>query len=86
MAETDEWLEDDYDYEDAPDGDDCLCEQAELDVIEGRGWCPFCGRAWWLSSDEIKAELRFMAEYAESVADEMASPPPVARSDETQER
>jgi DNA-binding NarL/FixJ family response regulator len=44
--------EDDY----VEPGDDCLCEDAQIDLIEGRGRCPRCTRAWWLTDAEIKAE------------------------------
>lgn len=69
-----DWTQDDIDadmFRDEPD--DCLCEFADLDVLEGRGHCPTCGRTWYLTADEIAAEMRFQAEYGEAVEKEMAA-------------
>jgi hypothetical protein len=56
-----EWDED-YVAED----DDCLCEYADKDILSGRAHCSSCGRAWWMTTEQIQSELRFHAEYAEA--------------------
>jgi ribosomal protein S27AE len=62
----DDWDEEDYDHDKA----DCLCEDADMDLIEGHAVCPRCGRSWMMSSEEIKRELQFQAEYFETMAAE----------------
>ncbi len=52
--------------------DDCDCQFADVDILEGRGHCPECGRTWYLTADEMRAELTHQAEYAEAVEDEVA--------------
>ena len=80
---SDVWDCDDWDTGNAPDDapeDACDHDQADIDILIGRGSC-HCGHTWWLSSEEIQAELRFMAEYAEHVAEEMSAPPASAHQE-----
>src|SRR5438046_2764455 len=77
MSET--WADDDFELYDPIDRADYECdhEHADIDILSGHAACP-CGYTWWLSADEIAAELRFMAEYAEHVAEEAATAPPAS--------
>lgn len=49
-------------YEDYEE-DDCDHENFDGDILTGRAMCYRCGHAWWMSSDEMKAEMRFQCEY-----------------------
>lgn len=53
--------------------DDCDCQYADVDILEGRGHCPMCGRTWYLTTDELLAELKYQVEYSQAVEDEMAT-------------
>ena len=46
----------DDDYDNDPDP----CEHLEYDVdcLTGRAYCPQCGEAWWLTSDELRRAKR----------------------------
>lgn len=50
-------------YEEYPA--DCDCAYYDTDLLEGSAWCPQCGRRWWLSADDIEAEIAFQASYFE---------------------
>lgn len=65
--EYDLYDDDDFDYR---DDDFCDCEEYDADPIEGRAMCLRCGRSWWLTDEQMKAELRFQAEYAEQMQEE----------------
>ncbi len=49
---------DDYDPE-----IDCNHEHYEIDVCTGRAECDYCSKSWYLSIDEIDAELDRQANY-----------------------
>lgn len=70
-----EWTQEDIDNDvfrcEVPD--DCDCQFADVDILEGRGHCPICGRTWYLTGDELRAELSYQAQYSQAVEDEMAS-------------
>ena len=68
------WTQDEIDDElFCDEADDCDCVHADIDVLEGRGHCPMCGRSWYLTTDELRAELAYQAEYGQSIEDEMAA-------------
>lgn len=69
----DEWTQEDIDDEMFcdEDPDDCDCVYADIDLLEGRGHCPCCGRTWYLSTAELLSELGRDAEYQQALADEM---------------
>lgn len=63
-------FDDDPDYdEDWDPADDCDHLEATIDTLEGRAVC-HCGHSWWLSDEELRAELKFQAEAAEAYAAE----------------
>ena len=69
------WTQDDID-EDMfryDDPEDCDCQFADIDIFVGRAHCPMCGATWYLTDDELRAELAYQAEYAQAVEDEMAA-------------
>jgi hypothetical protein len=51
--------------------DDCDCVDADMDLLEGRAHCHICGRSWYLTKDELLAELGYQAEQQELIAEEM---------------
>jgi len=55
----------DDNYDDIPD--DCLHEEADIDILTGRALCHVCGHAWWASDAEIEAQATHEREYAEAV-------------------
>lgn len=65
MGEVDDEADDPYwDY----DADDpCDHESHDVDILTGRAHCFRCGEAWWLTSDELKAELRINAMLCEAI-------------------
>lgn len=67
-----EWTQDEIDEEMAQsdDPEDCDCVHADYDLLEGRAHCPMCGRSWYLTDDELRAELRLQAEMGELIDDE----------------
>lgn len=60
---------DDY-YDDDPDEDCCEHEDYEADVLTGRAFCYRCGHTWWQTSEELAAESRRQAAYAQWIADQ----------------
>lgn len=63
------------------DEDDCDHQFADIDILEGRGHCPFCGHTWYLSCEEIQAEAQHQAEYAQAVEDEMSADQQIAQEE-----
>ncbi len=57
----DPWIEHEVDR------DPCEHDEQYIDrdILTGRAHCSLCGEAWWMSRNEIDAEARFQAEYAE---------------------
>jgi hypothetical protein len=68
----DDWDEDEI-YDGYDDPADCDHQFADVDILEGRGHCPFCGHTWYLTGDELRAELQIHAETSELIADEAAA-------------
>lgn len=64
----------DYFYD--VDDHDATCdhEDYEVDILTGRASCWRCGETWWLSSDELKEELRLAAELAASFDEHVSKP------------
>lgn len=56
------WGYDDYDTE-----RDCEHESYEIDVCTGRAECDCCSHSWYLTSEEIDAELDRQARYYEDM-------------------
>lgn len=52
---------DDYDDYDAEI--ECCHEHYEIDVCTGRAECDYCDKSWYLSAEEIDAELERQANY-----------------------
>ena len=52
------------------DDDPCDHQEYEADVLTGRAICNMCGHAWWLTTEELNAEHRRIAEYGEWAADQ----------------
>ena len=67
---------DDFDnlYDDYEDDEPCDHEECEVDIMTGRASCWRCGETWWLSSDELKEELRLAAELAASFDEHVSKP------------
>lgn len=67
-----EWDQEEIDQEASryEDPADCDHQFADLDLLEGRGHCPMCGHNWYLTADELRAELQTQAEVGELIADE----------------
>lgn len=67
----DQWkCTDPRDYDDYDDYDperDCEHEHYEIDVCTGRAECDYCSKSWYLSSEEIDAELDRQANYHEEM-------------------
>jgi hypothetical protein len=63
--------DDPEDYDDPTDYDPCDHDQYDVDILTGRAHCHRCGEAWWLTSDQLKEELKIQAEMYESHAAEM---------------
>lgn len=57
----------DYDpyYDDYDPRADCDHEEREIDVCTGRAECQSCGKSWYVSNDEVNAELDRQASYHE---------------------
>lgn len=55
-----------YDYDDYDPERDCEHEHYEIDVCTGRAECDSCPKSWYLSSEEIDAELYRQATYYEN--------------------
>lgn len=53
--------EDEYDDYDAER--DCMHEHYEIDVCTGRAECDYCPKSWYMSSEEIDAELERQTNY-----------------------
>lgn len=56
-------FEDDY-YDDGGE-DFCDCEEYDADLLEGRARCFRCGRSWWMTDEQITAEIRWQASMIE---------------------
>ena len=77
-------MSDNFDEEDYDDREPDPCERLEYDadILTGRAHCWSCGRAWWMSDAEFKAEAKFQADACEAMIQEMAAenektvPPP----------
>jgi hypothetical protein len=63
------YYDDDIDYDDYDDDYDsereCEHEHYEIDVCLGRAYCECCSHSWYLSGEEIDAELDRQARYHE---------------------
>jgi hypothetical protein len=55
------WCDDD-DYDPR---EDCDHEESEIDVCTGRAECPCCGKSWYVSREEVNAELDRQARWHE---------------------
>lgn len=53
----------DDDYDDYNPEQDCEHEHYEIDVCTGRAECVECSKSWYLSGEEIDAELDRQANY-----------------------
>lgn len=62
MLAMTEWTQDDIDDEMFRDPEPCDCQFTDIDILEGRGHCPECGRTWYLTADELRAERYGMLE------------------------
>lgn len=63
ISDDDDWHDpDDYDPE-----ADCEHEHYEIDVCTGRAECDYCSHSWYLTSEEIDAELDRQARYYEDM-------------------
>jgi hypothetical protein len=62
MWDDDPYYDEDYDPE-----RDCDHEQYEIDVCTGRAHCDYCPHSWYLTSEEIDAELDRQARYYEDI-------------------
>lgn len=61
----------DEDYYEGYDSQDfCDCSDYESD-FEGRATCYGCGRSWWLTPEQMDAELRWQSEYDEQMCREI---------------
>src|SRR5882724_3849369 len=60
----DDW---ELDYEEYDPERDCEHEHYEIDVCTGRAECDYCSKSWYLSSEEIDAELDRQANYHEEM-------------------
>jgi hypothetical protein len=65
-------MDEDYEDYDYDEDDPCDHDEYDVDILTGRAHCWRCGHAWWLSSQELRAELKFQCEAAEAYADEMS--------------
>lgn len=63
--------DDNYDpyWDDQDDDDPCDHESYDVDILTGRAHCFRCGEAWWLTSDQLKNELRLMAMACEDASE-----------------
>jgi hypothetical protein len=70
-----EWTQEDIDDEVASysDSEDCDCIEYDVDILEGRAHCFVCGRSWYLTGDQLRAELKCSAERDELIADEQSA-------------
>ena len=59
----------DPEYDDTPQ-DECEHSEYSIDVLTGRAECDQCPHGWWASSEQIAAESRRQAEYAEWEAEQ----------------
>ncbi len=50
-------------YEEYDNSEPCDHEDHEINILDGRAWCPRCGEAWNASSEELAAQFRHEAEY-----------------------
>lgn len=62
-------LPDDDEYDDYDADDLCDHEGHDVDILTGRAHCWRCGEAWWLTSKELKLELRLFAQQCEDRED-----------------
>lgn len=53
-----------YFDENAPE---CDCEDEDVDILTGRGFCPSCGRTRWLTSEQLQERQRLQAEHDEAM-------------------
>jgi hypothetical protein len=78
--------DDDYDDWEGyhADWDDELCDHPNLDVdvFAGTKHCGRCGYRGVATNAEIEAEIRFRADYEQSVAEEYARPTPASADGE----
>lgn len=62
----DEWkLRSPYDEYDEPEP--CDHEHYEIDICTGRAECDYCSKSWYLSAEEIDAELDRQANYQDEM-------------------
>ncbi|MGR4927233.1 hypothetical protein ACIPUD_10505 [Bradyrhizobium sp. CAR08] len=62
--------DDDYDYGHDDDYDaerDCEHEHYDIDVCTGRAECESCSKSWYLTSEEVDAELDRQANYQDAI-------------------
>jgi hypothetical protein len=50
--------------------DECDCQFADVDILEGRVHCPMCGNTYYMTADQLRAELANHAECMELIMDE----------------
>lgn len=54
------------DYDEDYDAErDCCHEHYEIDILTGRAECDYCSRSWYMSAEEIDAEIERQASYHE---------------------
>lgn len=63
MINAEEWDEPD-DFDDRDD-DPCDHDDRDIDILTGRWSCYRCGEAGWASNEQIDAEIKHQAAYAE---------------------
>lgn len=63
MGEPDDW-------EEPSEPEPCDCVDYDVDILTGRAHCYCCGRAWWLTSEELAREITAQAECYEAMAEE----------------
>lgn len=50
--------------------DECDCQFANVDILEGRVHCPMCGHTYYLTADQLRHELAVHADAAQALQDE----------------
>jgi hypothetical protein len=71
----------DYDEYCGEGRDPCERESHDIDILTGRALCLSCGHAWWLTSEELRAELAWHAQQCQSISGE-SEPKPSGSSKE----
>jgi hypothetical protein len=69
---TPDWDDaEDWDDDRNPDLDDCIHEDADVDILTGEMTCHRCGFHKYLTGDEIRREAEIQAEMMEAYHQEM---------------